>query len=156
MTTYDVTGTGSSAGFPFDASKRLKILSRSVKASEIIAANATLTANSKITSGDVLQIIKLPADFIVIGSCIKAITAEGSVTAADLGVGGGDELQDGASLNEDSPSVELTLIGDDWGPTNLTGYGIETADTIDLTAGADIEAGEWLIFVWGIDVAIYE
>ncbi len=155
MGTYDVTGTGSSAGIPHDAHKRFACIEKHLKYDDLLALNATLTANGKITSGDVLQVLKLPDNFLVLNTAILAVTPEGSATTADLGLAGGDEFQDGLSLNEAAGSVELTLVSDDYGVDNVMGHALEAADTIDLTAAADIEAGEWWLFVIGVDISIH-
>lgn len=121
-----------------------------LKAADIIAADTTMTANAKITAGDVIQAIDVPAGFLALGSALYTVTAEGAAETADIGIGGGDELQDGASTNNTAGEATLTLVGDDWGPDNVTGYFFSANDTIDVTFVSDTDTGDWILFVWGI------
>lgn len=150
MATYDFTGSAAGASPGLHQYGKFVVYKKHVKAADIIAANTTLAADGKITSGDVLQIIDVPAGFVCMGTALKTVTAEGSATTGDIGVGGGDQGQDGVDMNATAGTIAITLVGDDWGRDNLMGYDFEAADTIDLTAKADIEAGEWYVYAWGI------
>lgn len=151
MATYDYTGDGASvAPNPFEAKAELTVFSRRLKVSDIIASNATLTANAKITAGDIIQAIDIPDNFIFLGSAWYAITPEGAAGTADIGVAGGDEIQDGLSINEAAGDILLTLVTDDWGPDNVAGRAFEAGDTIDVNFVGDTDAGDWMLYVWGI------
>ena len=150
MPTYDLAGVAGAGAIPFDGPNKIWALQKTINVADVIASNAVLTAAAKITSGDILQLFDLPAFSVVLGSCIRVTTAEGSATTADLGIAGGDELQDGADVNTGSDAMTLTLVGDDWGPDNVTGKAFTATDTIDFTAKADIEAGVFVVTVWGV------
>jgi len=151
MPTYDYTGDAAAGANPdhlfLDKFVRYK---KTLKVADIIASNTTLTANGVIAAADVIQAIHVPAGFLCLGSAVKTVTAEGAALEADIGVAGGDELQDGLSLNGTAGAVTLTLVGDDWGPDNLTGYYFSANDTIDFTFSSETDAGEWILYVWGI------
>jgi len=153
MATYDYTGSaaGAPAPAPQNEGGRFVVYKKRMKTTEIIAWNATLTTNAKITAGDIFQIIDVPKGFIAMGSAIYTITAEGAAETLDLGIAGGDELQDGASNNGTAlTNITLTLVADDWGPNNLTGYDFEAADTIDLKFVSDTTVCDVIVYVWGL------
>jgi len=154
MATYDYTGAAAGAPAAWDAPSWFKVYQKRLKASDIIAADTTLTANAKITAGDIIQAIDVPAGFIFLGSCLYTVTAEGAAETCDIGIAGGDEIQDGASTNTTAGSATLTLVGDDWGPDSVTGYFFSAADTIDVKFVNDTTTGDWILVVWGVQVNI--
>lgn len=147
--TYDYTGDGGTTP-PATAFEKFVVLSRYLDASAIIASDATLTSNAKITAGDVIQAIDVPARFLVLGSALYVVTPEGAAETVDIGIGGGDELQDGASDNGTAGTALLTLVTDDYGPDNVTGYFFSAADTIDVTYVSDTTTADLVVVVWGI------
>jgi hypothetical protein len=149
--TYDYTGDAVSGAPPAsNFYNKFVVYKRVVDAADVIASNATLTAAAKITAADVIQLFHVPAGFVALGSAIYTTTPEGAAEEADIGIGGGDELQDGASTNNTATNATLTLVGDDWGPNSVTGYYFVTADTIDMTFTSDTTTGSWIVYVWGI------
>ena len=150
MPTLDYTGSPAGAPPSHLAHHNFVVLEKRLKASEIIAADSTMTSAGKIASGDIIQAIDVPAGFIALGSCLYTVTAEGAAENADIGIAGGDELQDGVSTNNTAGQAALTLVGDDWGPDNLTGYFFASADTIDVKFNSDTTTGDWVLYVWGI------
>lgn len=150
MATYDYTEAAAGANPSADFFGKFVCYKKSLKVSDIIASNTTLTANGVLAAGDVVQAIDVPAGFLCLGSALKTVTAEGAALTIDIGIGGGDELQDGASLNGTAGAATLTLVTDDWGPDNLTGYYFSAADTIDATYVSETDAGEHTLYVWGI------
>ena len=150
MPTYDYTGSAAGAPPSALAHHNFVVLEKRLSAAEIIASDTTLTANAKITAGDVIQAIDVPAGFIALGSALYTVTPEGAAETVDIGIGGGDELQDGASSNNTAGDATLTLVADDWGPDNVTGYFFSAADTIDVTFVNDTDTGVWVLYVWGI------
>jgi hypothetical protein len=147
--TYDYTGDGNSTPAE-SAYKKFVVLHRYLDASAIIASNSTLTTNAKITAGDTIQAIDVPARFLCLGSALYVVAPEGAAETVDIGIGAGDELQDGASNNGTAGTAVLTLVTDDWGPDNLTGYFFSAADTIDVTYVSDTTTADLVVVVWGI------
>lgn len=148
-TTYDYTGDGNAV--PSEAAyKKVVVFSRYMDASAIIASDATMTAAAKITAGDTIQAIDVPAGFLCLGSAVRSVAPEGAAETIDVGIAAGDELQDGATTNGAADSATITLVGDDWGPDNLTGYYFSAADTIDVTYVSDTTTADFVVVVWGI------
>ena len=147
--TYDYTGDGGTAP-PASAYEKFVVLHRYLDASAIIASDTTLTTNAKISAGDVIQAIDVPARFLCLGSALYVVAPEGAAETVDIGIGGGDELQDGASDNGTAGTAVLTLVTDDWGPDNLTGYFFSAADTIDVTYVSDTTTADLIVVVWGV------
>lgn len=150
MATYDYTGAAAGAPPSHLEHHKFVCFEKRLAASAIIASNTTLTANAKITAGDIIQAIDVPAGFIFLGSALYTVTAEGAAETVDIGIAGGDEIQDGASSNNTAGEATLTLVGDDWGPDNVTGYFFSAADTIDVKFVNDTTTGDWILVVWGI------
>lgn len=144
---YDDAVSG--AELPFEARRHNVVLKKRMKASDIIATNAVMVAAAKIAAGDTIEAIRLPADFIVMQGAIKMVTAEGGTATLDVGVGGGDELFDGANINSAAGTIILTLLGDDWGSATLYGYDLEAADTLDCTYVNDTDAADFYLYVRG-------
>ena len=115
-----------------------------VNVPDFIARNATLTTNKKITSGDVFQIINVPAHTLVKWTAVKVITACTAGTTVDIGIAGGDEFQDG--VNVVTVSSASTLLADDYGAGAVQHKHFTAADTIDLTFKADETIGEFIVF----------
>lgn len=150
MPTYDYTNAAAGAPPSHLAHHKFVVLERRLAASDIIASNSTLTADEKITAGDVIQAIDVPAGFVFLGSALYQVTAEGASETVDIGIAGGDEIQDGASDNQTAGDAVLTLVGDDWGPDNMTGYFFSAADTIDVTYVSDTTTADMVLYVWGV------
>ena len=153
MPTYDYTGdSDAGAAVPAEAKEHFVVYKRRVSAPLVIASNTTLTAAAKIAANDIIQIIDVADNFVALGSAILTVTPEGAAETFDLGIAGGDELQDGASSNNTAGEATLTLVADDWGPNNLTGYHFSAGDTIDLTFKNDTTTGVWDVYVWGVEL----
>lgn len=150
MATLDYTASPAGAPPSHLAHHKFVVLERRLKASDIIAADTTMTANEKISAGDIVQAIDVPAGFIFLGSALYQVTAEGAAETVDIGIAGGDEIQDGASDNQTAGDAVLTLVGDDWGPDNVTGYFFSAADTIDVKYVSDTTTADMVLYVWGI------
>lgn len=147
--TYDLTGDGGTAPAA-DRFGQYVVYRVELDTPTLIAANATLTTNAKITANDVLQVLDVPAGFLFLGSALYTVTPEGAAETIDLGIAGGDEIQDGASTNGTAGTVTLTLVGDDWGGTLLTGYYFSAADTIDATYKNDTTVFSGVLYVYGL------
>lgn len=151
MPTYDYTGDGNAVP-QWDAHQNFVTYRKVLKAADIIAADTTLTANGVIAAGDIIQAIDVPAGFICLGTAVHTVTAEGAALTADVGLAGGDEFQDGFSLNGTAGDIVLTLVGDDYGANNVMGVAFTAADTIDVKFTSETDAGEWVLTVFGVQL----
>lgn len=119
---------------------------------EIIAANATLTANAKITAADVIQIWDVPADAILLpqlGSFMVVSPGTASNTA-DIGIGSKtDYMLDGVALDAAAGTITLVAVSQEWGADNLTSVDFESTDTIDMIFVADEVTGSFLLMIPG-------
>ena len=140
MATYDLTGPG--------GTNRPGRYNPGIRTPYLVENTIDISAvngDSGTASGDVLQVIDLPAETLVMEAGIEVLTACSSSVTFDLGITGGD--------------VDIYTDGD----TNATGYSTltatarsvaATADTLDvLQGGAASTVGK--IRVWAIlcDVA---
>lgn len=150
MGTYSYYGDAASGAQPshlfFNKDVTFK---RVLKAADIIASDATMTAAGKIAAGDIIQALQVPANFVFLGSALKTVTPKGAAGTADIGVAGADEIQDGVDMNATAGTIALTLVGDEWGGTAYMGHAFTAADTIDVKFVNDTDAGEWVLYVWG-------
>lgn len=150
MATYAyVDGAVAGAALPAEARRHDVVLKKRMKTSDIVASDTTLTTNGVIAAADVIQAVRLPVGFVVLPSAVKIVTPEGGTLTVDVGVGGGDELFDGINLNQAAGTILLTLVADDWGPDNLTGYDVETADTLDVTYNNETDTVDYWLYVKG-------
>lgn len=147
MATYDYLA--GETKFSWDNAGKLMVLKRTMNTAAIIASNATLTANAKITSGDIIQAIYAPAQFHCLFTTIRVVTACTAGTTVDIGVAGGDEFQDGADVVTVSTVTTLSAT-DDYGYATVNGHLFTSADTIDCTYKADETAGEFVLYAVGI------
>jgi len=147
MPTYNYEDAPSGALMPADSKRHHVVLKKRMKTSEIVASDTTLTTNGVIAAGDVIEAVRMPVGLVVLPSAIKMVTPEGGTLTGDVGVAGGDELFDGANLNQAAGTIILTLVGDDWGPDNLTGYDVETADTLDVTYVNETDTVDFWLYV---------
>jgi hypothetical protein len=144
---YDDAVAG--AALPAEARRHDVVLKKRMKTSDIVASDTTLTTNGVIAAADTIEAVRVPVGFVVQPSAMKIVTPEGGTLTVDVGVAGGDELFDGANLNQAAGTVILTLVGDDWGPDLLTGYAITTADTIDVTYVNETDTVDFWLYVKG-------
>lgn len=120
--------------------------------SEIIASNATLTANGYITIADIIQIWDVPAGAVLLpglGS-LKIVVAGTTSATGDVGIAGSTEIFNAAAL--DSAAGTIHFVADDatWGTDNYGGYDFESTDTIDFVPrAANLAAGSFLLFLPG-------
>ena len=148
MATYDYTGDGNTT-IKADFFRKSVLLKRVMKVSDIIASNTTLTANEKITAADVIQMIDVPAKFILTNFFVETVTPEGAALTADFGIAGSTELASNFDINQAAGSLTLLAVDADWGANNVMGYAFAAADTIDMTFDADTDAGEWNVYIAG-------
>jgi hypothetical protein len=144
---YD--GAVAGAALPHEARRHDIVLKKRMKTSAIIASDTTLTAAEKIAANDVIRAIRLPVGFVVLPSAIKIIVAEDSTLTLDVGTAADDYLFNGANLESAAGTIILTQVGDDWGPDSLTGFDVETADTLDCEYKNDSDTADYWLYVRG-------
>ena len=128
----------------------LSVIKKTMKAADIIAANATLLAAGKITAADVIRAITVPPKFIALFTAIDVRVAGTAGNTINVGIAGGDEFQDGVDIV--TIAVVATVLGDDYGSAVLFPKVFTATDTIDVTYVADEIVGEFDLYVFGIDL----
>ena len=114
MATYDLTGPG--------GTNRPGRYNPGIRTPYLVENTIDISAvngDSGTASGDVLQVIDLPAETLVMEAGIEVLTACSSSVTFDLGITGGD--------------VDIYTDGD----TNATGYSTLTATARHVAASAD-------------------
>ena len=114
MATYDLTGPG--------GTNRPGRYNPGIRTPYLVENTIDISAvngDSGTASGDVLQVIDLPAETLVMEAGIEVLTACSSSVTFDLGITGGD--------------VDIYADGD----TNATGYSTLTATARHVAASAD-------------------
>ena len=78
---------------------------------------------------------------------LETITAGTAGNTCDIGIAGGDELFDGAGLDETAGTMEMNLVGDDWGAVSVQGVTFAATDTLDFVFVAAETTGRWIVWV---------
>ena len=150
MSTYDFTkGAGAVSELDF---RRMFCIRVEFAVADIIASNATMTANGYITIADIIQLYDVPAEAVLLVSMasFKILTAGTASATANIGIAGGSELFSAVAL--DATAGTISCVADDatWGTDNYGAYEFESTDTIDFTvAGANLAAGKFLFMCPG-------
>jgi len=126
---------------------KLVVLKRVMKATDIIASNAVLTAAAKIAAGDIIQAINIPAGFVALKTVVDVTAVGTAASTVDIGTGGGDQWQDGLDIA--TATVKMTLVGDDYGGDNVEGVSYAATDTLDVTYVADEITGSFTVYLVG-------
>ena len=143
MATYDLTAkstTGVSAdsntNFPASVNPSAYVLEKELDIAQLVADGTF----SNVTSGDVFQLLEIPANTIVVTAGANVTTAfTGGSAAADIDFAGGDDIVDGGDLT----STGYLAAGTN-GQANIINTGAantftalqSSADTIDVTISA--------------------
>jgi len=143
MATYDLTAkstTGVSAdsntNFPASVNPSAYVLEKELDIAQLVADGTF----SNVTSGDVFQLLEVPANTIVVTAGANVTTAfTGGSAAADIDFAGGDDIVDGGDLT----STGYLAAGSN-GQANIINTGAAntftalqtSADTIDVTISA--------------------
>ena len=143
MATYDLTAkstTGVSAdsntNFPASVNPSAYVLEKELDIAQLVADGTF----SNVTSGDVFQLLEIPANTIVVPAGANVTTAfTGGSAAADIDFAGGDDIVDGGDLT----STGYLAAGSN-GQANIINTGAantftalqSSADTIDVTISA--------------------
>ena len=143
MATYDLTAkstTGVSAdsntNFPASVNPSAYVLEKELDIAQLVSDGTF----SNVTSGDVFQLLEIPANTIVVTAGANVTTAfTGGSAAADIDFAGGDDIVDGGDLT----STGYLAAGSN-GQANIINTGAAntftalqtSADTIDVTISA--------------------
>ena len=143
MATYDLTAkstTGVSAdsntNFPASVNPSAYVLEKELDIAQLVADGTF----PNVTSGDVFQLLEVPANTIVVTAGANVTTAfTGGSAAADIDFAGGDDIVDGGDLT----STGYLAAGSN-GQANIINTGAantftalqSSADTIDVTISA--------------------
>ena len=143
MATYDLTAkstTGVSAdsntNFPASANPGAYVIEKQLDIAKLVSDGTF----SNVTSGDVFQLLEIPANTIVVTAGANVTTAfTGGSAAADIDFAGGDDIVDGGDLT----STGYLAAGSN-GQANIINTGAantftalqSSADTIDVTISA--------------------
>ena len=143
MATFDLTAkstTGVSAdsntNFPASVNPSAYVLEKELDIAQLVADGTF----SNVTSGDVFQLLEIPANTIVVTAGANVTTAfTGGSAAADIDFAGGDDIVDGGDLT----STGYLAAGSN-GQANIINTGAantftalqSSADTIDVTISA--------------------
>ncbi len=148
MPTYDFT-KGAAAISGLDSDKHF-VAHIPVVVADIIADNALLTTNGKITAADIIRIWDIPAKTVILPGCIlETVIAGESGNTGDIGVAGGDEMFNGVALDAAVGTLQPNLVGDDWGVNSINCVTFATTDTLDFKFVADEIAGSYILHVAG-------
>lgn len=126
---------GTAAAYPYEGTRAVTKIEVELDFAAIAAARAAAGATA-LTSGDVLEVIQLPAKTYVLAVGLDVTTAEGGTLTIDIGDGSAaDGYLDGVNANTVA-SYASTLALTEGAPNTVTGYSAgkyyAAADTIDV------------------------
>lgn len=126
---------GTAAAYPYEGTRAVTKIEVELDFAAIAAARAAAGATA-LTSGDVLEVIQLPAKTYVLAVGLDVTTAEGGTLTIDIGDGSAaDGYLDGVDANTVA-SYASALALTEGAPNTVTGYSAgkyyAAADTIDV------------------------
>jgi hypothetical protein len=126
---------GTAAAYPYEGTRAVTKIEVELDFAAIAVARAAAGATA-LTSGDVLEVIQLPAKSYVMAVGLDVTTAEGGTLTIDIGDGSAaDGYLDGVNANTVA-SYASTLALTEGAPNTVTGYSAgkyyAAADTIDV------------------------
>ena len=126
---------GTAAAYPYEGTRAVTKVEVELDFAAIAVARAAAGATA-LTSGDVLEVIQLPAKSYVMAVGLDVTTAEGGTLTIDIGDGSAaDGYLDGVNANTVA-SYASTLALTEGAPNTVTGYSAgkyyAAADTIDV------------------------
>lgn len=159
-TTYCFKGMGSA--LPYDA-PAYSVLRKRINVASLVATDygtLALAASPTVgltsftsfdgTASDVLQVFNIPAGTLVHTMGIHIVTAGTASGTGALGTGASTAgFMAAQALDAAAGTTKVTLVGDAYGPDNVSGVVYAAADTLDiLFAGAAVVAGTF--DVWAV------
>jgi hypothetical protein len=142
-TIKDFIADGGVGAIPADGLNKAVVLKSRVDFSEV-----------SCLSGDVVQALRIPKNFLVLNVFVKVVTAEGGTCTATVGDGSdADGWDASANLNATAGTVTQGASGTD-AYAAIANFGkLYTADdTIDLVLGNDADTAVVDIFAVGFDM----
>lgn len=126
---------GTAAAYPYEGTRAVTKVEVELDFAAIAVARAAAGATA-LTSGDVLEVIQLPAKSYVMAVGLDVTTAEGGTLTIDIGDGSAaDGYLDGVNANAVA-SYASTLALTEGAPNTVKGYSAgkyyAAADTIDV------------------------
>ena len=126
---------GTAAAYPYEGTRAVTKIEVELDFAAIAAARVAAGATA-LTSGDVLEVIQLPAKTYVMAVGLDVTTAEGGTLTIDIGDGSAaDGYLDGVDANTVA-SYASALALTEGAPNTVTGYSAgkyyAAADTIDV------------------------
>lgn len=123
------------------------VLSRELDVAKMILDDATLAAAGKITAGDIIQAIVMPARSVLKNVIVEIVTAGTAGGTIDVGLAGGQE----AFAGLDAVTLGTTIMAKTvaWGVDTVCGKVFSSSDTIDVQFIADETVGKIRIYVEG-------
>lgn len=126
---------GTAAAYSYEGTRAVTKIEVELDFAAIAAARAAAGATA-LTSGDVLEVIRLPAKSYVLAVGLDVTTAEGGTLTIDVGDGSAaDGYLDGVNANTVA-SYASALALTEGAPNTVTGYSAgkyyAAADTIDV------------------------
>ena len=147
MSTYDFTkGAGAISNISTGKHFVEKI---PIVVSEIIASNATLTTNAKITAADIIQLWDVPVDTVITHAVFEVVVAGSAGGTADIGLAGGTEFFAATALDAAAGTQTIFAVSAGYGPDNVTGKVFTATDTIDMQFIADETVGSFILHIAG-------
>ncbi len=147
MSTYDYT-KGAGAISNISVGKHF-VEAIPIVVASIIASDATLTANAKITAADIIQLWDIPAKTVIKSLVFEIVVAGTAANTADIGLAGGQEAYAGVALDAAVGTLTANLVSVAWGPDNVAGLVVTTTDTLDIQFIADEVIGSFILYVEG-------
>jgi hypothetical protein len=146
MPTLDYTKGGSSTGtaIQWSAVKNTAIVSIRLNVADIIAQDATMTANGYIAANDVIQIMNWPTRHVPTMCALETKTAGTASSTADIGIAGGQELGAAYALDATAGTLETNSVADGSIDDLFAG-----ADTLDFEVlVANLLVGDYRVHLW--------
>jgi len=154
---HSVGGVGTIGGVGAIYNKGLFVISRRMKAADIIAADATLTAAAKIAAGQEITVCTLPEGFLILGVACTIITPGTSSGTINIGTYANTTAFDAAVAIDAAAGTRTYTTTDAGGMAALSGTLITStssnANKVCVEYIADETTGEFLIQVFGIDLS---
>ena len=142
---YTLGGSSSAAAVQWRDIKNTFNVSIRFNVADIIAADATMTANSYIAANDVIQVMHWPARHVPTMSFWETITAGTATSTVDIGLAGGQELDAGVALDAAAGTLVVGSVAD--GSIDDFFAGADTLDCEVLLANLLI--GDYRLHVQG-------
>ena len=162
MAIYDLTSK-STAGVGADVEGKFRSdvhQAKMVKVEAYLDIAKMIAAGYTYASGDVFQLLEMPAGVLVLDAGAEVMTAfDGTSPVADVDFAGGDDIIDGAALG----STGYCAAGVNGQTRAIRGTAASTyaefvaaTDTIDVTlTGTSITTGVLRVYAVGVDLGEY-